>query len=89
MFIYSTSNDRNFLSSEWIFTKKEKKASTLQLKKDISIDSLFLQTWQKNDANMLTGSSSVAEDPKKRCDKNHNNAELHAAEVKGQCCDIL
>ena len=59
MLTYLTSNDRNFLSSERFFTKK---ASAFRLKKDISIDILFLQTQQKNNPNFLTGSSCVVED---------------------------
>ena len=45
------------------FYKKKKKASSFRFtKKNLFIDILFLQTRQKNNANVLTGSSSVAED---------------------------
>ena len=61
MLTFPTSKDRNFLSSRWFFTKK---ASTfIRVKKDLSIDILFLQTRQNNNGNLPipTGRSSAAE----------------------------
>ena len=80
---YPTSNGRNFLSSGWFFTKRAP-----GVKKDISIVILLLQTRQKNNANVLTGSSSFRRPiSKTSSNKDHNNAEVHATEVKGQCCN--
>ena len=59
MLTYPTSNDRNFLSSGWFFSKK---ASTFRVKKALSIDILFLQTRENNNGNLPTGRSSAAED---------------------------
>ena len=70
------------MTNEQFVSTLKKKASTF-LKKDISTDILLLQTRRKNNANVLTGRLSVAED-RFPGPQDHGNAELHAAEVKGQ-----
>ena len=81
MLTYPTSNDHNFLSLDSLFLQK-KKASSFRLKKDISIDFWSCkpdtEEWRERSHWKLGG-----------WNKDHNNAELHAAEVKGQCCDSL
>ena len=75
-----TSNHHNFLSPGFFFYKK--KASSFTLKKDISSDfwscKRDTEEWRERPHCKLVG-----------WNKDHNNAELHAAEVKGQCCDSL
>ena len=79
MLTYTTSNDHNLLSLDsFYFTKK---ASSFRLKKHISIDFWSepdTEEWRECSHWKLVG-----------WNKDHNNAELHAAEVKGQCCDSL
>ena len=80
MSTYPTSNDQNFLTSgQFFFTKK---ASSFRLKKDISIDfwscKPHTDEWRERSHWKLVG-----------WNKHHNNAQLHDAEIKGQCCDKL
>ena len=70
----------------------QKKVSAFRFKKGIFIDILFLQTWQRithierSHWKLVGCRRPISKTPRK---KDHNNAELHAAEVKGQCCDSL
>ena len=87
MLTYQTSKDRNFLSSGWFFTKK---ASTFRVRKDLSIDILFLQTRQNNNGNLPTGRLSAAEADFKDLKKQRfTTMHWRAAEVKDERCDSL
>ena len=75
MLTYPTSNDRNFLSSGWFFTKK---VSTFRVKKDLSIASIFCSC--KHDKIIRGTSPRALEDRRllkpisKTRNKDHNNA---------------
>ena len=86
MLTHPTPNDRNFLNSEWIYKNK---ASLVWWKKNIYINTMFLQTRQKNNVNVLTGRSSVAEDRFQRPQetKIRTMQSCMMGKVKGQCCD--
>ena len=89
MLTFPTSNNHNFLSSGWFFTKK---ASTFRVKKDLSIDILFLQTRQTDNYGILpipTGRSSAAEADFKDLKKQRLQQCTCMLGVKGEHWDSL